>query len=420
MGSNSSQDLSIYKTQQVLVYSSAGAFIGAWADAPLLAGFKEAINAATTPLSIELPRSFETFNSDNTIAQGNNVQFWLFGPGLPSTGLLRFQGVIDSYEPQIKDNGEESVAITITPYDSVLGDHAVTGTVTFGTVNVQSTYVDPVTMYQYFFNNNDPLTGVSYMSPLTNDATSISSSSNRTAYIFTRQTMLDTFNTIMQMLPASYFYRSTPSKTVILQSPPVTAQHVLYVGQNVTNPLYKQDWMVLKNVVVFKGGANNKGVTLYVTVAAQDVSTFGERVMLVEDNRVTDPNTAATLALGYLAMQDRVLLRAKVRVPDYRGSETSGGSTGLGYDIESLAVGDTIQIIDPFSTATTSPSQWDVAQWNVDYWDYAPTAALTQVVQIIALTYNFDYVDLELGYLQPSQDKALFDIQTRYQKFALN
>src|SRR5690348_12451942 len=88
---------SLYKRQQVLVYTSAGAFIDVWRDAPLLAGFKEAVNSATTPLRVTLPRKFDAFDlagvigSRGTIAQGNIVQYWLYGPGLPAAGKLRFQ-----------------------------------------------------------------------------------------------------------------------------------------------------------------------------------------------------------------------------------------------------------------------------------------------------------------------------------------
>src|SRR5438309_29195 len=131
MPTNTINDLSVYKMQQVYVFDPSGNYLDCWQDAPLLAGFKEAINTATTPLRIQLPRSFDNFDqqgapgSKGTVAQGNNVQFWLYGPGLPAGGKLRYQGIIDSYEPEISENGEELVTVSITPYDSVLGDHGI-------------------------------------------------------------------------------------------------------------------------------------------------------------------------------------------------------------------------------------------------------------------------------------------------------
>ena len=415
-------DLSIVKQQQCFVYNPSGTFLDIWQDAPLLAGFKETINGATTPLRFQLPRSFDSFDqqgapgSSNTVAQGNIVQFWLYGPNLPTNGLLRYQGVIDTYEPQIAEDGAETVTITITPFDSVLGDHGVTSTsVNFGTPGSVSTYVDPVTMFEWFFTNNDAITNKPYFSPVVQDSTNPTTSGTSCQFTFIRETMLDVMTQILFCLPANWFFRINPNKTMTLNVSPASAQHVFYIGQNIVNPSYAQDWMTLRNVIVLKGGILN-GNTIFQLNKGSDVSTFGERIMLVDETRVTDANTASTLGNGYLNAYDRVSLRAKVRVPDFRGQY---GTTGLGYDIESLHVGDTVQILDALSTNSTKATLWDQSHYDVDYWDVAPGAALNQVVVIQSIDYYFDYVDLELGLLQPSQDRALFNIQNRLQKYAL-
>jgi hypothetical protein len=421
-----SQNVAIYKQQQVLVFTPSGQFLGTWPDAPLLAGFKEVINGATSPLQISLPRAFDNFDqqgapgSRGTVAQGNVVQYWLYGPNLPSTGLLRFQGIIDSYEATINEHGAQSVNIILTPFDSVLGDHAVTSDagVTFGTAGQPSTYVDPVAMAKWFFQNNDSLTGIPYMAPLTWAASNPSSSGVTAQFWFTRETMLNCMTSILYMLPPNWFFRVNPDKTFTLNVAPTTAQHIFYVGQNIVNPSYRQDWTQLKNVVVLKYGSPTSSTTYqYVVVNGTDIATFGERVDLEEETRVTDTATATTLADGYLSQNDRVTLRIKVRVPDYRGSFAQ---PGLGYDIETLHVGDTVQIIDPLSetvVSSTSQSLWDEAHWDVDYWDFAPGQGLSQVVQIQSLSYHFDYVDLELGLMQPSQDRNVFLIEQALNKY---
>lgn len=251
------------------------------------------------------------------------------------------------------------------------------------------------------------------MYPLTLDGTNPTSSGNVTYYPFSRQSMSDIFNVILNLLPANWFYRCNPDKTVTLNVAPSTAQHIMYVGQNVANPLYKQDWNQLKNVVVLKGSQGLSSSPIVVTKTGSDVATFGERLLLVEDTRTSDTSGTSILAQGILNANDRVLLRSTLRVPDYRGDETSGGASGTGYDIESLKVGDTIQVLDALSPNSTKQSLWDTSSWDVDYWDYSPGAALNQVVQIVGLSYNFDYVDLELGALQPSQDRAVWRLQQR-------
>jgi hypothetical protein len=431
MASGTDRDLSVFKDQQVVVLNASGQFIGTWPDAPLLAGFKETVNSGTTPLTVELPRPFDNFDlagspgARGTIGQGNIVQYWLFGPGLPSTGKLRYQGIIDTYNPQIKENGEETVTVTITPYSSVIADHALIGTQMFGTVNQSQTYVDPVTMFNWFFSNNDPLTGVAYASPLTLAAGNPSSSGRAAQYAFQAQSLQSIFETIKLMLPPNWFYRLNPDKSVTLNAAPTTPQHILLVGQHVANPQFAQDWINLKNVIYFVGASGSVQVggqtlnqpVVEATVSGSDLAVFGERVQLQNDTRVTDQTTAIILAQGILNLLDQYVVRTKIRVPDYRGS----ADMNIGYDIESFQVGDTVQLVDYYGapSSLTSQSVWDTAQWDVNNWDSALLSALSPVVQIISLSYNFHYVDLELGSLQPNQDLAIFNIEQRFNDFTM-
>lgn len=427
MPSNSIQDLAIFKEQQVVILNPSGQFVGVWADAPLLAGFKETINSGTSPLQVELPRPFDNFGlvgslgASGNVGQGYIVQYWLFGPGLPTTGKLRYQGVIDSYTPQIKENGQESVTVTITPYSSVLGDRGIIGTHTFGTAGQPSTYVDAVTMFNYWFTTTDPVTGVTYAHPLTLAGGNPASSGNTAQYTFQNQTLLSIFETIMLMLPPSWFYRMNPDNTVTLQAESSTAQHILDLGQHVVNPQYTQDWTQLRNVIYFTGASQTVGglsvPIVTATATGADLATFGERIYFSNDSRVTDQQTASTLAQGLLTQLDRYTLRTKIRVPDYRGSPNAS----IGYDIESLQVGDTVQLFDNAGAPSSSAGQavWDVAFWDNAQWDNAYQGALSPVAAIISLDYNWYYVDIELGALQPSQDLALFKVQQRFTDFTM-
>jgi hypothetical protein len=475
----------------VLVYNSAGAFIDVWRDAPLLAGVKFAINSATSPIQVTLPRQFDNFDEAGTpgargsIAQGNIVQYWLFGPGLPTGGKLKFQGVIDAYAPEITESGEERVTVTLTPFDAVVGDNGLLGSQTFGTPGTPASYVDPITMFNWWFSNNDPLTGLPYAHPLTLDPTNPTTSGNTSQYTFNNQALGSIFETTRAMLPANWFWRPNADKTVTINVPPVTAQHQFVLGQHIVAPQYRKDWTKLKNVAQVVGTGlttaltsaltsgtaytalavaalpaavvvgqqlvlNDNGnpsqtvtvstaaaagatsvsvtsftangnypaqtqVTLLISATAQgsDLATFGKRVMQIADNRVTDVNTAATLAQGLINTYDQMALRTKIRVVDYRGD----AQTGVGYDIESIEPGDTCEIINPANEA--SANLWDVMQWDTGYWDYSPAASLQQVVTIVEVVYAFDYVDLSLAIAPPSQDRDVLKLQIQFQDFAL-
>lgn len=266
--SSSFVDTTVYKTQQVFVYAPDGVtFIDVLHDAPLLAGFTETISAGISPIRVQLPRSFDYYDqpgaggSHGTIAQGNVVKYYLFGPGLSTSGLLRYQGFIDTIEPEIHDSGEETVTITLIPFSSVLADHGISFSLGFGINGDSDSYIDPINMIKWFFNNTDSITGKTYMWPLTYDsAGSATSSGNKTSYMFQNQTIQSAFDDILLMLPTNWYYRVNPNNTFTVNAPHTYADHTLYVGKNIVNPQYRQDWSQMRNVVVFQGGTP-KGTT---------------------------------------------------------------------------------------------------------------------------------------------------------------
>lgn len=272
--SNSSfVDTKIYKTQQVFVYAPDGnTFIDVLRDAPLLAGFKETISSGISPLRIQLPRSFDFYDqagvggSRGTITQGNVVKFYLFGPNLPQLGLIRYQGFIDTIEPEISEKGEETVTITIIPFSSVLGDHGITQNIAFGSNGVTNTYMDPLYMFKFFFAAIDPVTARTYMAPLAFDfVNSSAASGNSASYKFSNQNMQSICDTIIQMLPSNYYYRVNPDNTFTVNVPHTYADHTLVVGKNISNPQYRQDWSQLRNVIVYQGGTPNGTTTGTIT-----------------------------------------------------------------------------------------------------------------------------------------------------------
>lgn len=308
-----------YKQQLVLVFNSSGAFIDVWRDAPLLAGVKFAINSATSPIQVTLPRSFDNYDeggapgSRGSIAQGNVVQYWLFGPGLPTGGKLKFQGVIDAYAPEIAESGEERVTVTLTPFDAVVGDHGLLGDQTFGTPGVVGGYVDPVTMFTWWFTNNDPLTGLPYAHPLTLDATNPSSSGNASQYTFANQKLGSIWETIRAMLPANWYWRCNADKSVTLNVPPVTAQHQFTLGQHIVAPQYRKDWTPLRNVAQVIGN----GLTTALTTALVNGTPYTSLAVA--------PLPVAVIAGQTLVLNDNGNPSQQVTV----SANTAGGSTSV-------------------------------------------------------------------------------------------
>jgi len=424
--STSPYDLSVYKEQVVLVYDNNGNFIDCVRDAPLLSGFKETINGVTSPLKVQLPRKFEQLDllgntgAHGTMNQGYVWKYYLFGAGLPANGLLRYSGIVDSYEPQIADSGEETIAITLVPQGSALADHGLAGTVSFGTPGSSGTYVDPITQFKYFFNNTDPVTNKSYCNPLTLDPSNPSSSGVTTQFSYANQTIQSIFDNVILMLPANYFYRTNPDLSVTLNQTPLTAQNTLQIGVHCSNPQYSQSWIQTQNAVFFIGGndpttistANPNGTPITSIKRGYDMATMGERLYFHNESRVTDQATANALALGDLAYYDRPLLVTKIRIPDYRGP-----NPGIGYDIETLQVGESVQLQD--NTFNGTSTLWDNALWDTGIWDQSPGPAFNTVGVIASISYGFCFCDIEIGLPQPNLARVVAAIQQKFTDFSV-
>lgn len=442
MPSNYNQDLTVYKTQQVLVYDSNGNFIDVLRDAPLLTGLKETVSSGTSPIRVVLPRTMESFDqagitgNRGTIGQGNVLKYYLFGPGLPATGKLRFQGYIETIEPELNEAGQESIVLTVMPFSSILGDRGCAALVEMGVPSSATAYVDIVSMFTFWFSANDAITNKPYTYPLTIDSGSSLLVSGVESYsAFYNQTLDSIFQTLILLLPNNWFYRFNPDNTVTINVAPTTAQHILYIGQHITNPQWRLDYTNLKNVIVYTGytpatttagvpkadqsdpvEVGGQPVPIQYVAIGGSVLTTGERIAFLNNSRIINTDTLQILANGVLTQLNRYAIRAKIRVIDYRGG-------GGGYDIESLQVGDTVQIINPaISNPTYQYFYWDSGLWDTAYWDYKTTSSsaaliFNQVLMVVSLDYNFDYVDMEVDTLMPNLSQQFYNLNARVQDF---
>jgi hypothetical protein len=419
-------------------------------DAPLLS-CKENISAAADTVQIRLPRHIDSFDgpgqpgSLGTIVQGNIVQWWLYGAGISSSGLLKFQGIIDEIAPTLEEGGAEYVDVTVTPYSQVLGDHGVgTTAINFGTAGNSATYLDTATILKSFFAGSyvdtsgntvavtDPVTSKPYADPFTLDPTSLATTGQLVQFAFQSQKLISVFTNILSISTNSYFIRMNQDKTAFFGKIPTDPTHTLYLGQDISSIEYSTSNVPRKNVIVVIGAGSVKA-----TATGTSVSSIGERVYYKSDNRITDNNTAQFLANGILSILDRETVRAKIKVPDYRGS----AQQGLGYDIETFKVGQTVKIVDaraPSASTAGLGSKWGSMVWGRDTWG-APAGAtiwgsfnwggavwsasvgsiFNTVNTIMSIDYRYFHVELELGARAPSLSRALFDLEIRFQDASL-
>lgn len=450
MSSGTIADMSRNKAQAVKVYDPTGLYLDTIRDAPFLQ-CTENINSAASTVKMVLPRAIDAFDgagqpgSKGTIVSGNNVQWWLYGAGLPPTGLLKFNGIIDEISPKLDESGAESVEITVTPYSQVLGDHGITSTINIGTQGTSSTYIDSASIFRAFFTGAyidstganvqvlDPLTSKPYGDPFSMASGSLTSTGQLAAFPFQNQKLIAALETVRSMSTANFFFRMNQDKTVFLGSVPTDPTHTLLLGQHISSIEYGVSNVPRKNVIVVQGAGSVKATASN----AASIAAIGERIYLKSDDRITSNDMAQVIANGLLDQMDRETVRAKIKVPDYRGS----GQAGLGYDIEAFKAGQTVKILDvrapSTSTAGTgdrwgsmvwgtgkwgSPAGqtlWGSFNWGQSTWSASAGTIFGTVNTIVSINYGYFYAELELGVRQPSLSRALFDLELRVQEATL-
>jgi hypothetical protein len=401
------------KMQQVQVFDPYGNFLTIWKDAPHISGLKDTVNCAQGQLKLVLPRAIDSYGapgqtlSDGTVALQNQVKIYLFGPGLPKTGLLKFSGYIDTIEPSVTDAQQQGVTVTLTPWSAAFGDHGYGGSLQFNSI-------DPVQLFYYWFNTTDPITGVKYTDPMTWAPGNPTSSGNTVNYLIQGLDLKSIADTVLTMLGSGWFWRPNPDNTVTVGQVPSTPQHTFQLGRHFASMSYSVDNTQRKNVIYVVGSSHTiKASATGASAKPPGQGGIGQRLLQVQDSRLTDIPSCQIVANALLSLYDVQQIRAKFRVVDYRGNS----SGALGFDIESLKVGDTISIAN--ARGHNLPSTWGSFIWGVSRWGQSSGAIFNQTIPIASIDYNWSYCDVEAGILAPSQDRRLFQLQRKFSDFTL-
>lgn len=406
----------LQKLQVVKVYDVNGNFIDVWPDAPLLGQGQSdtapvyAINTIQAQITVTLPRAYDNIQiggvsgtGSGTITPGNVVEFWVYDTNTLIYGKRVWFGYIDGYIKTIAQDGGETVQVTLTPFDTVLGDNQFVGTQYFGSPGVSSTYVDTMTMFNWPFTNLDPVTNQYYTNPLSSNSST--PTGNLFQLTFQNQSIADFFESIRGLSPDGYYWRCnhyaldirtnlTSNRSVVFQKAASTAYHTWIIGKHVTVPQATETYQTLKNYIYVQG-TGVKAVAL-----GSDMALYGKRTYVINEPRIFDQASADQLAQSVLAQLDKPDLRATFSIADIRGD-----TTGLGYDIEDIRAGDTCRIINPFQK--NEESFWDVSLWDNSIWDFTPDAFFNTVMTVAGFTYKYDSVDVQTSTLQPSQDRII-------------
>lgn len=359
--------------------------------------FRKTIDSGSSELKIDLGNKFNNFGEGSLIDFGNTIELYVVGYNDAAPTKI-YTGIITSYEPILLENSQHvlvtALGLNYDLSDIVLEDVSGNTAIEYIDEDVADIIKDILDKYQ--------VSGglVTYL-----DA-DIPTTGTTASYTFNLTKVKDALDTAVSLLPAYwYYYVDSTGAFKLVQTSTAAADHKLAVGREIKSINARKTKEQVVNEVYFVGGTPAGGEQLYLKFSRPgSIDAYGRRSQIVIDQRVTLSGTAGQKANKILDEFESPLTRLEVEVVD-------DNANNLGYDIESIEPGDSIQIQNITYGAEDS-SLWDIMYWDVDNWDGSITNSQAEILQIKTVDYNYDSVRIEAGARQPESNRRIKEIST--------
>lgn len=235
------------------------------------------------------------------------------------------------------------------------------------------------------------------------DGISIDDTNTTVSYTFVTQTILESIDKILELSPQGwYWYVDSATNLIHFHEKSTSADHSLTLGKDIErlNVAKRTDGII--NTIYFRGGDTGGGVYLYKKYQdSNSVGSYGIRAMKYVDERVTVTNTANTISNTILSTNSSPEVRLDGIISDSNGN-------GYGYDIESINIGDVINVQNV--PGDTGRSLWDVAMFDEDRFDYNISQLGSMYLQIVRKEYSPTSLSIFCSTIPPDVSKRIEDI----------
>ena len=372
------------KDYYLKIYDRAGVFLATIKDFQFNS-FRSQINAGQGQLQFVLAKPFDDFDENALIKFNNIVELWVTDKEEPD-GIKMYSGFITMYEPSI-DGNTQSVAVncigsinklatSILRNGSYIELKTDTATGLLDSTGQNATACEIATVVQTIIDR--------YNSEATNpiidyDATSVQTTAVTMTYTFNAKYFLDAINICQQNAPAGWWWHVGADNILKFQAKPATPTHTFIFGRHFKKiDVQKNMESIVNNVIV---SSNNNNITLLKKYSdAPSQAAYDDRWVLKPDNRIDQLATLDNVGSSELANSKDPDVRTQIEIADSNGSDT-------GYDIESIHIGDTCQLLG-FNDVTATT--------------FTDSSGNPLVLQIMAIDYSLNSVTLELESLKPN------------------
>jgi hypothetical protein len=375
------------------VYSS-GTYVDTWVqDVISEPDFRVNINGGAGELTIRLAREFDNFGEDVDVKLNNKVECYCVDRDNPN-GLLIYTGYISGYKPVLR-GVEEYIEVTLFNFVSelqrtILRDSSGNTTLTYNSY-------DPANILKDVIDKLRTL-GVS----INYSATSIALTNTTVSYTFNTNTGKEAIDKIIELCPIGWYWRVDPDNTIYLQPKNILSDHTFTIGKEIENLETYRRIEDLVNTVFFTGSGDPALFLKYQNTSSQN--TYGKYERKIVDQRVSVSATASILSNRLIDSQKDPEIRSRFTIVD-----NNGPSSTLGYNIESIKVGQTLKVAN-LRVGSKTETLWDVGFWDTDVWDQTLSTTAADVIQILSLSYRPDSIVIEASSRLPQIAKRIEDI----------
>lgn len=237
---------------------------------------------------------------------------------------------------------------------------------------------------------------------LTYDEQSIPLSGTVTSYEFKTATIYDVIEKALELAPVDwYFYVDHSENKLHFKPKQTTADHTFILGKHIKELVIEKLSREVVNDIRFVGGEDESGVNFYKKYTSQaSVDTYGARMLIYTDNRVTREDTADTIAQNILTKRNFAEIRTSPEIIDYDEVVRPGDMvTFRGHPSE-----------------TGELSLFDVGKFDLARFDFDHTNPTTFLLQIARVHERPNQISVTLSTTPPDVNKRIEDINRNLEK----
>lgn len=227
------------------------------------------------------------------------------------------------------------------------------------------------------------------------------------SYTFKIQTMYEAINVLKDLAPENwYWYVEQGTNEIIFKEKSVTPDHTFSLEKDIIDARFEKRTEDIVNTLYFTGGDTGSGTNFFKKYTdAESIATYGVKSAKYNDTRVTTSATADLIGNNIIATKSQPELRVTIEILD------SNNNQGLGYDIESIKIGDVIAVRN--ITQQVGLNTWDYGKWDEAYWDYNIYNLASLELQIQKIDYNEDRVTITASTLPVDVTKRIDTINRK-------